>query len=255
MIISFSVDARRTQKSLNNIKTQLPVMIRLSSRVVAEELLKNVVALAPRDIPDYPKMLGVYRVGGEDVYAVMPAPKYNKQRIGLKDAGSVVVYVVPRFSRRPGFDAAKILAEHNPWTIPTLPYLPKNRDAEVVFRRVGFNEVAKTEGRISKIPNDVLAELLDLGVRLETVRTMNAKRDIAFEVLRAEFGIYRARVAHWRPAFRRVSIEFPNAVNRMLDRVIRGQKLRYNSGTSVRPKDVERGIRFQRVILGEDRVK
>jgi len=87
----------------------------------------------------------------------------------------------------------------------TLPYEPNRREASILSRRVTEREAQPIESARRRELDDVKAELRDLGVQMrpkgKVLLSRRVSRDIAFEILRREFGYPPTPgVAHWRPA-------------------------------------------------------
>ena len=88
----------------------------------------------------------------------------------------------------------------------TLPYEPGRAEASIRSRRVSTRETQKIEAQRKADLSQVKAELKEAGVKETrphpTLIQRRVSRDIAFEVLRKEFGINAKHQAHWRPAIR-----------------------------------------------------
>jgi len=130
----------------------------------------------------------------------------------LEDIADTVLYVKPkRISGSPD-PAAVILAEHNPWTMDTLPFEPTNRQATITSRKVSKREMATIRERRQAEKPDVISKLSSIGVdsvRLHPLLSRRVGRDIAFEVMRREFGLQGDHSAHWRPALRKARTTIP----------------------------------------------
>lgn len=252
MKIGVKCDAKKALAQLKRIRDSIPDLVMTTTGSVAASYLEEVVSKSPDDIPGYPDMLQVFQVGTEAVFVVMPDPSKVGATVGGKDSGTTLLYVVPKVRRGVAVSpAAEVLSRHNPWTIGALPYKPKPREATFVSRRVRQIEVAARDDYFKEAVGEIRRELVSIGMNLSPVARVKTTRDIAFEVLRSEFGIYRAHKAHWRPALRSVAGNAARAANADLGRVIKGASLRYTDVDSVSENDAAVGLRFRKTILGE----
>lgn len=137
-------------------------------------------------------------------------------RVGLRArkvkkvfAKRTVLYVKPRGARRPS-PAVEVLAKYGPWTLDTLPFYPRKRDAQVVSRMVTEREVLAVEKQRRKDRPRWRQALSKAGVRppkarnkVAVPRSARALADLAFEGLRLELGLAGTPPRpHWGPAIR-----------------------------------------------------
>ena len=253
MKFEFKMDSKRAEKDLAKIRDALPVMMKESTYRIAKQFLDEVKAGAPRDIAGYPDMLELFEIKGDEAaFVVMPDPQTIERRLGPKDAGITLIFIHPiQKNGQIVSEAAGLLYEHNPWTMSTLPYAPKPKDATTIYRKVRNLDVIRRETELQSEAYPVRKKLAALGVKLETVEKLKARRDIAFEVLRAEYGIYRAGVAHWRPALRRVSDNLGRVMDDLWKEVLGGGGAVRYTGDVGSVSDIKILDEFQKVILGE----
>lgn len=175
------------------------------------EMLAYLDAMAPKDMDDYPAILQVRRFKMEklgEVAGVVAPGSAHGQKLSRADVPRTVLYVRPRVvSGRAVDPAAVVLSQYNPWTMGTLPYEPSKMEASIMSRRVRQAEVAEIERRRTLDRALVDRQVRDLGkipVRADPVLLQRRViRDLAFEILRREYGLGdAAHVAHWRPAVR-----------------------------------------------------
>jgi hypothetical protein len=193
---------------------------------VAEEILEDVKRGAPKDIPGYPKMLHLARVDmrGLESVIMITVPGYAYSfRLRMADVPTTVLYVKPReFKSRELDPGAVILAKYNPWTMGTLPYEPNRMEASITSRQVSPREVQTVEKQRQADRPKVDEELKKAGKKVgrphATLLQRRVSRDIAYEVLRREFGINTKGVAHWRPAVRAARSRYVPMVLRKLVR-------------------------------------
>ena len=177
---------------------------------VAARFLTEVSGAAPTDIEGYPDMMRVKTVQGKlgwEITGVIPPGWAFSQRLRSVDVQRTVLYVRPQVAGGEVVsEAAVVLSRYNPWTMDTLPYEPTRREAAITSRRITEREVRPIEADRRR---DVEQELRDLGVQLrpkgKVLLSRRVSRNLAFEILRREFGVppIRGR-AHWRPAVQKV---------------------------------------------------
>lgn len=196
--------ASELEKRVSAIESRYPYRF-------AEHLLPVLLDLAPKDIPGYREHLRVtrYRIPGLAGVAAIGLPAYARhQQLQKKDAPRTVLYVQPKVSGKKAVDPGSVvLWRNNPWTMETLPYEPSGRVATIVSRRVSEKAVKKIEAIRALKRDEVDRELRDLGItitrKFPVLLERRVIRDLAYEVLRREFGLGDApHVAHWRPALR-----------------------------------------------------
>ena len=177
-------------------------------RMVAEDVLKEIKGNAPEDIKGYPDLLTIMSIPKSrdwSIFGILPESSAGGQRLEAVDVQRTVLYVRPKLVKGMASPAAVVLERKNPWTMDTLPYEPKLREASLISRRVTEHEVKVIENQRLKDRQEVENELLGLGVQLRSkakvLISRRVTRDLAWEILRREFGIPPMRgKAHWRPA-------------------------------------------------------
>lgn len=205
--------AKRTMRLVNQLPERTEAIIKTFPQLVAFEVLKHIQSNAPNAIEGYPKMLSVKdipSIQGWEITAILPPGWAQSQRLRSVDVKRTVLYVRPKVKGGEVVEPATVVLErHNPWTMDTLPYEPSRFEASLMSRRVDEKEARKIEmWRRQELPA-IRLELRDLGVQLrppaKVLLSRRVTRDIAFEVLRHEFGVPPIQgKAHWRPAIRMV---------------------------------------------------
>lgn len=164
------------------------------------------------DYATYADSLEVVRVAGvspEDGVAFAIRVKPRARRVRQVDSKKVVLYIRPRrrLARTP--PQIEILEKYNPWTLDTLPFMPKKREALVIMRRVNGREVTKIAEQRKRDKSEWRKDLSRVGVlpaqkgtQPKLGRHAKAVPDVAFEALRLEFGLGVQPKPHWRPALR-----------------------------------------------------
>jgi hypothetical protein len=204
---------KRPMKLVGQLPERVEAIIKTFPQIIANDVLKLVQASAPRDIEGYPDMLRVRdlpMMQGWELTAILPPGWANSQRLRSVDAKQTVLYVRPKVKGGVVVEPATVVLErNNPWTMNTLPYEPSRFEASMLSRRVSEKEARQIEAiRRQDLPA-IRIELKSLGVQLrppaKVLLSRKVTRDIAFEVLRYEFGIQPiAGRAHWKPAIRMV---------------------------------------------------
>ena len=181
----------------------------------SEDMLANVKSLAPTGIHRYPDMLDIVDYGNIDdfeVFGVVPPEFTFRQLVVSMDIQRTALYIIPKVSKGlPVSDAAAFLAEYNPWTMMTLPWEPLTKEADIISRKVSLKEIKSVEYERNKYIREIKTELKNLGVssfreNMKILRREKLIKDLAFEILRREFGVEgEIGVAHWRPAARKAA--------------------------------------------------
>lgn len=207
-----------TWKTVDQLPSRVKAVIRQLPIDIARMVLDELDESAPDGIEDYPDMLDLRRftVPGVDSVVGVVVPKGAQSRsLRMQDAGETVIYVIP-VERRTGdlSDAgASILAEHNPWTMDSLPYEPTHRQATLMTRKVSRREVSRITARRKSEVDSVVSRLkkeagIDPKRQHSTMLRRRVTRDVAFEVMRREFGVGGKHDAHWRPAIGKARRKF-----------------------------------------------
>lgn len=205
---------RKVELLVSELDERTKAIIEWLPYLVARETMKDVINGAPRDVPGYPKMLKLRQIELRDVDSTIGiiAPGYaHSRRLSAQDATVTLLFIKavrrmnPDTGKRESSKVARLIAKHSPWTMGTLPIeLPRNL-ATMRALRVSEREVKKVEEmRMADLPG-IVGTLRKWGVTLRTRGQKierRATRDLAFEVLRREFGIEAKHRAHWRPALR-----------------------------------------------------
>lgn len=209
----FTIEAMPKNKDVLRLMEQwddrIAAVVQAMPQMVAQRFLTLLSSKAPTDIKGYPDMLSVKSIAGVkdwEIAGVIPPGWAFSQRLRSVDVARTVLYVRPRTAGGEVVsEAAVVLSRHNPWTMDTIPYEPNRREASILSRRITEREVQPIESARRRELDGVKAELRDLGVQMrpkgKVLLSRRVSRDIAFEILRREFGYPpMTGVAHWRPA-------------------------------------------------------
>lgn len=212
---------RVTRKYASELKARMQAVRKLLVNEVATSLLNTIQEKLPPDplFDGLRKALVVRGIEGLDeneaACAVLTRSEIAKRK--LRDLPSDrVLLIVQKPNRRiqPPPEEIFILRAHNPWTMDTIPFIPKADVARLVFRVVAKEEVDRTREARRKALVTVLPMLTKRGYRftaedrkrmMEESAGTEAAGDLVFASLRAEFGLKGYKSApHWRPGIREV---------------------------------------------------
>jgi hypothetical protein len=171
---------------------------------MATEGLQQLRRLAPADMAGYAESLEAGEGRKDGVFCGVVWMPPRKARLVSADAPVTALYVKPgRSAKGDMLQAMQLLEELGPWTMESIPYYPKPAEGLVVSRKVTKQEVMKLVARQRKERPELEKQLVALGI---TVKPMVAvppeqpvMQDVAFEVLRREFGIQGPAQPHFRP--------------------------------------------------------
>lgn len=216
VVVKQATSNKRVDRLIQELPDRVEAIIRNFPAHIAEQVLMELDKTAPKDIEGYPDLLELVRMelqGVDSTFGVIAPGSAHSTKLRMEDAPDTVLYVKAKRGVGGAPDpGAVILAEHNPWTMSTLPFEPAKRQATIVSRKVSPREMAIIEERRKSERDAVVAQLRSIGIepgRLHpTLLQRRVGRDIAFEVMRREFGIAGQHDAHWRPAIRKARTVF-----------------------------------------------
>lgn len=201
---------RQVYKLVRELPMRIKAIEQAVPREVAERVLEDVRQKSPKDIYGYPRMLQLVQIDDRKLEALVaitvPGYAYS-YKLRTADAATMVLYIKPReYKNRETDPGAIVLSKYNPWTMGTLPYEPHRMEASITSRRVSHRELQGIERKRKADRPRVDKELEMAGKQVArphpTLLQRRVSRDVAYEVLRREFGINTQPVAHWRPAVR-----------------------------------------------------
>jgi hypothetical protein len=195
---------REGSKRVRAVIDQVPYEASVETRDI---LLKRI----PKPYVELRKALEVGGVSGlgrkRFAYSVRAASRGRS--VPASDLPSTVIYVtVKKKMLTRVLPATKILVEHSPWTLDTLPYQPDEKQAIVVSRKVNPKAVAQVRKLRKKDRRVWLKKMQNAGIRevrkdlrINPVVQAKAIPDVAFDSIRLEFGLGGLGSSpHWRPA-------------------------------------------------------
>lgn len=246
LTVSLDRDAQRALRLMRQWPDRLDAYQAGVLDGVAKTLHQAVVDAAPQGvIPGYPEMLAVLALesmGPLDLAWIGPPTGKTKYKLRVSDVGRVALWVVPKMAGQEAVDqAAAILAAESPWTMASLPYEPSRRVASIVSRSVTQREVRLIEQRQRSEGTRVQRQLREAGATLRPKEKVlldeSVQRDLAFEILRHEFGVKVKARAHWRPALRRLREMLVREAARRAGWVADPADMRWRSSRVTQPVD------------------
>ncbi len=199
---------------------------------VCDVMRRTVQRLAPEINGDnWAQDLEIVMVkGGVDGYSEVAAvihPGQSRDVGSGHDDDKEILYISPTSSSPP---YVRTLRSYGPWPARLLPVSLSSRQARVVSRTVSASEVNKFESRImakrSKIEGDLKRNGLDdvdLTQRDKGEGT-EALSDLAFQILRFEFGVNEKLVQHWGPAMKAVNSSMKDLAKRYVRYIETGKE-------------------------------
>ena len=216
-MITVTSDVEAVSKLVQQWPARARALMRMTAYMAARGVYRGVKAKIPAQHGELRKAIRLSRIVGlpdsAQGYAVHAIAKGRS--IPTSDEPTTVMYVsaktnlmtkVPR--------SVRILEEHGPWTVDTLPYQPDLKFATVVSRKANPRTVAKVRRMRHRDRavwrrkmNDAGLREIRKGARLQANRRMKSVPDVAFESVRLEFGLGGAAShPHWRPAILKLAV-------------------------------------------------
>lgn len=196
--------------------SQMPLRLKgatgFISYKLATQFKEDLLQLIPKkkDFAVYRKSITVANVGkdSDGIYAVFVSPDTK----GVKKLDSsrtlILVQLKNKNAKGPSSEKIRLLEKYGPWTVDTIPFMPKPGEAKITYKRVtvsGLRKVAKDRNKDRRV---WAPEFKALGVKPPQVKVENLKGskdvpDVALLGLSLEFGLNGQKaIAHWRPAQR-----------------------------------------------------
>lgn len=204
-------DVDRAFDLMDSWRDRMEALIAALPRSIADEILGGIQSAA-KPIEDYPKFMRVKAVSvdGWTTFGILPPKWAMGYRLKGSDVKVAVIYVkaVVR-GGKPVSELASVLEMRGPWTMKTLPYEPTVQEAKTVVRMVSRGEVKAIEHKRMEEMDDTRSMLLLAGAHGlrrpgKILMDRDVDRDMAFEVLRHEFGVVQGSHPHWKPTLSRV---------------------------------------------------
>lgn len=193
-------------------------------------MVEAVQRLAPKEVggvKEYAKKLQIAFVKGDEGDTVAIILPEVKRELTEEDNEDTVVYIETKdYSPK----SVKVLQSYQPWPVALLPFQPSGRGVRVISRQVSRSEIARLSARILSKRASIESALKRVGVRGAKVE--EGKRaagtevadDLAFSVLRREFGIADKSEPHWRPAIKAVQSQLKQLGEKLVKYVMTGKE-------------------------------
>lgn len=252
---------RRTQKLLEEMQKKWPDRVERGMELM---LLATGVRLVAYVKQADPRIDGI----NYDNLRVVTAPDVSEWKVAAvvmedkedplddEEINSTVLYISPSKSAP---QVVRFLASFNPWPARLLTVPIIAGQGEVVARLVTLGEVNRRERQILAQKNRIESSLRRMGARVRIQQSdaqvgANVKRDLAFKVLRHEFGVMAQQRAHWRPATRRVVDDLGELADALVQFIITGRESVFDTPSQRREvsiKDLKALEPFQeRIVKG-----
>lgn len=121
------------------------------------------------------------------------------------DPKESVLIVEARFKRNDD-PAFAILEQMGPWTVDTIPFLPSDRQGQVILKKEDpkvvetLREANFANG--DKLTSKMIVFGIDFTPRDKVYEELKVIRDIEIQALSIEFGMAQNSKSHWRPSLR-----------------------------------------------------
>jgi hypothetical protein len=128
-----------------------------------------------------------------------------KRKASDNDVNTTIVKVLANKKSLPQSPPSVFfLVRYGPWTIDTLPFIPKDVDATILFVKAPTEQVSKIKDKNEKQSSFIRDSLLKLNIKLTSPEESRTQLDgydsLDFWVLKKEFGIDARKQSVWKPA-------------------------------------------------------
>lgn len=217
---------RQTVRYLKELERRMRVVRKMIAREAAKYVLESVKEKLPTSddyvvLRDSLEVRDVFGLKSEKIAASSIIPKKNRRKregdfSKLPMARIVLVVQAPNKRIQPPPKGIDVLREYNPWTIDTIPFVPKKSIAKTVYRKVTEEEVKELRLLRKRQMPEIKSLLDEQGIRLDLKPREeeggivgSAGADLANMSLRAEFGLGGTEAhPHWRPALKDAQTKF-----------------------------------------------
>ncbi len=222
----FSVKAGRGNAKVEQLVRELPrrveAALSMLSYEAAQLMLEEVRRRAPQipGVPDYVDRLVIRSLndGLSHAFSVGVEGDEGQNRLESDKLDTTVIRFTP-LEGRDQTNESKFLVLAGPWPADLVPFRPPHGQLRVEALHVSEMETRKLRNRLRETWPALVKEAQKYGLKLLEPGTSFAEqevgRNLAFQVLRAEFGIGGPVSAHWRPAIRLVKQKLPTLVKQV----------------------------------------
>lgn len=200
-----------TMQLVGELSERVRTVQRMLPYYASAHTIDHVREKAPRGAVELKRALRISRVKGlpdnQTAYVVHAVPRGKATKRSEEESTVLYVSAKPNLLRRVP-DSVRILEDHSPWTVDTLPFQPDVRTSVVVSRSVNPRVVGKVRESRKRDRPVWRRKMLDAGLRetrkdqrIRRNRALKAIPDVAYDSLRLEFGLGgMPSKPHWRPA-------------------------------------------------------
>jgi hypothetical protein len=200
-------------KKFNDLSEKYPERLKRSRQLfllaAAKILREKVIANAPiiSGVGYYAEDLEITVVDGiKGTDAISLIYKNKKRKLDIDAESKNTVLIIKPSDRAPKW--VGVLAKYQPWPAGMIPQVPEDKDAQLIARKVTEKETQDLTHKLINNKRVIESELQTAGLTKKIVIDSGSKGsvdvfdDIAFLVLRTEFGYGETPEPHWRPALK-----------------------------------------------------
>ena len=203
-------------KMVDTLAERADVFQQYMVREVASGVQEEIRARAPndKDLPtDYKRELEVVRVDGRDAsYAIVYRGRPESAKNLDPEKTVLYITILNTSDRSPEATLFLELSRFQPFTMDTMPLEVPRDTAFVVARVVTRAETDLVRKRVQRQKSKIQRVVDKFGRDVRSKRAFDINsaelfNDLAFQVLRKEFGIGLSKKPHWRPSLRFVAMD------------------------------------------------
>lgn len=256
-------ELKQFKKFAKTLPRRAEAVMRYLTLQMAKQTMAAVQSNAPSDM-EYADYLEVLRVKSDQVGYVI-AYMGKPEPIEETDSEATIYYYKPlKRKQKASASLVRLLRQYGPYTQEMLPLQVDESVAKIVFRECSAQEVLAVRKRNQKQESELRGELLRLGIKVPAARSKKDLKDaevfsdLAFKVLRREYGVRAKSNPHWRPAIRKVVSEqalaglmaSPQVHKILTDPSYQGWRRLAMIGNTMPLGDLKELEEFQKMILG-----
>jgi hypothetical protein len=209
LVEGISKNPEKVTKYIKELEKRFAAVMRYATHRVAMQARADVDSRGPTEL-GYDKNLEVLKVRSEDIGYVL-AYVGKPDDISDVDGESAVFYFRP-LKRKMGKFASigGLLKKYGPFVKEMIPDNYDDTMVKIVYREVSPQEVDAVRKKNLKDEPELRAAFAKIGVKIPPKRAIERDKgfevfsDLAFKVLRREYGIRSKSTPHWRPAIKKI---------------------------------------------------
>ena len=203
-------ELKKIRKFAKELVKRAQAVKRYAAHRVAMAAMADVKNAGPGEL-NYDKNLEVLKVDSKDNIGYVIAFIGKPDAIDDIDGDSTVFYFRP-IKRKMGKFAtgAGILKKYGPFVKEMIPDMFDDTVIKIVYREVSPQEAEAVRKKNIKDEPKLRSEFAKVGIKLPPKRAIERDKgfevfsDLAFKVLRREYGIRAKSTPHWRPAIKKI---------------------------------------------------